>query len=91
MSIYSNYGYLCIISLPINIEKSQGFRYHKLMNRFTNFFHKDKDLVSKFGCNCNRLIKRISHPIIYGNVVNKPRKFKQHPHILYSVDVVKDP
>ena len=60
---------------------SQGFRCNKLIKTFTKFFHKYKDFVSKFGCTCNHLIKHgISHPIFYGNVVNKARKFKQNPH-----------
>ena len=38
-------------------------------------------MVSKLGCSCNHLIKNeLSHPTIYGNDVNKFRKFKLNSH-----------
>ena len=53
----------------------QGFRYHKLLKTFTKFFHRYKDLISKFGYTCRKLIKNgISHPKFYGNIVLKARK-----------------
>ena len=36
---------------------SQGFRYHKLVKMFSKFFRKYKDLLLKFGCTCENLVK----------------------------------
>ena len=59
---------------------SQGFRYHKLIKTFAKFFCRYKDLVLKFGCTCNNLIRiGISQPKFYGDVVNKALKFKHDP------------
>ena len=64
---------------------SQGFRYHKLIKTFAKFFRRYKDLVLKFGCTCNNLIRiGISQPKFYGDVVNKARKFKHDP---FGLDV----
>ena len=65
---------------------SQGFRLHELIKTFAKFFRRFSilhiyiDLVLKFGCTCNNLIRiGISHPKFYGDVVNKAPKFKHDP------------
>ena len=58
----------------------QLFHYHKLLQTFTKFIHRYKDLVLKFGCTCRKLISNgIAHPHFYGNVVNPARKFRNDP------------
>lgn len=59
---------------------NQGFRYHRLVKTFTKFYHKYRDLLWKYDSTCRNLIKNgISHPVFYGNVVNKANKFKNCP------------
>ena len=37
-------------------------------------------MVLKFGCTCRKLISNgIAHPHVYGNVVNRARKFRNDP------------
>lgn len=58
----------------------QGYRYHKLVKSFTKFYHKYLYLIGKFNCTRRLLIvKGISHPDFYGNVVYRANKFKNNP------------
>lgn len=58
----------------------QGYRYHKLVKSFSKFFRKYRYLIEKFNCTRRFLIiKGISHPEFYGNVVYKAYKFKNNP------------
>ena len=57
----------------------QGYRYHKLVKSFTKFARKYGHLIEKFNCTRKFLIvKGISHPDFYGNVVYKAQKFKNN-------------
>lgn len=57
----------------------QGYRYHKLVKSFTKFAHKYGHLIEKFDCTRRFLIvKGISHPDYYSNVVYKAQKFKNN-------------
>jgi hypothetical protein len=50
----------------------QGYRYHKLRKYFTNFYHRNSDLILKFNCNRKTLLRLdISKPDFYRDVVYK--------------------
>ena len=57
----------------------QGYRYHKLVKSFTKFARKYGHLIEKYNFTRKFLIvKGISHPDFYGNVVYKAQKFKNN-------------
>lgn len=52
----------------------QGFRYHKLVKTFTKFNYRYNDIILKYNSTCRVLIHSgISHPIFYGNILDKSR------------------
>ena len=62
---------------------TQGYRYHKLRKTFAKFYYRNLSLVSKYKCNLKALlIKGISHPEFYGDVIYKLRKIIGHDHFL---------
>ena len=78
----------------------QGFRFHKLIKTFTKFYYRYRDIINKYNSTCRLLIRLgISHPIFYGNILYKAKKFFHDPHRLvkplnrliskgYSYDIV---
>ncbi len=58
----------------------QGYRYHRILKTFSKFYYKYKSLLLKFKATCRFLIvKGISHPTFYGNIVYKIHKCKSQP------------
>ena len=58
---------------------TQGYRYHhKLRKTFGNFFRSYSDLLSKFGeiSFQEYVTERISHPVVYGDLVYKLRRVR---------------
>ena len=63
----------------------QGFRYHKLVKTFTKFYYRYKDLILKYKTTCKKLIvSGINHPIFYGNIINKAKKYRHSPDTLVT-------
>ena len=50
----------------------QGYRYHKLRNTFSKFYHRHYELVSKFNVGLNTLLHQgLSEPECFGDLVYK--------------------
>ena len=71
------------ISIPKSIQitsklLTQGYRYHKLRKSFGKFFRSYSDLLSKFReMSFQEFVSEgISHPVFYGDIVYKLRRFK---------------
>ena len=61
----------------------QGYRFHKLLTTFKKFCRRYEHLISKYGVTRKQLIiKGISHPRFYGNVVKKCQKLIKNPEKL---------
>lgn len=59
----------------------QGYRYHKLRKTFAKFYYRNLNLISKYNSNLKTLlIKGISHPEFYGDVMYKLRNIIGHYH-----------
>ena len=57
----------------------QGFRFHKLRKSFSKFYHRNRDLITKYKCSLKTMMKNgISHPEFYGDVIYKLRKIRGH-------------
>ena len=55
----------------------QGFLYHDLRRKFSKFYKKHADLVSKYNVSLLWLLSNgISHPSFYGDVLKRIRKLK---------------
>ena len=53
----------------------QGYRYHKLRKKFSNFYRRHHDLVSKFNTGIKTFLKQgLSEPEFYGDLVYKLKK-----------------
>ena len=65
---------------------TQGYRYHKLRKTFGKFFRSYSELVSKFGdISFQEYVSNgISHPVFYGDLVNKLRRVKDKPNFISS-------
>ena len=65
---------------------TQGYRYHKLRKTFGKFFRSYSEILSKFGDISFQkyLSKVISHPVFYGDLVNKLRRVKDTPNFILS-------
>ena len=63
---------------------TQGYRYHKLRKTFGKFFRSYSDLLSKFGDISFQeyLLKGISHPVFYSDLVYKLRRVKEPPNFI---------
>ena len=59
----------------------QGYRYHTLRKTLAKFYFRNLQLISKYKCNLRALFTSgISHPELYGGVINKRRKIIGHNH-----------
>ena len=65
---------------------TQGYRYHKLRKTFGKFFRSYSELLSKFGDISfqDYVSKGISHPVFYGDLVDKLRRVKDTPNFISS-------
>ena len=58
----------------------QGYRYHKLRKTFSKFYHRNLWLINKYKCTLKGLLRQISHPEFYVDVIYKLRKIIGHTH-----------
>ena len=65
---------------------TQGYRYNKFRKTFGKFFRSYSQLLSKFGDISFQeyVSKGISHPVFYGDLVYKLRRFKDTPNFILS-------
>ena len=65
---------------------TQGYRYHKLRKTFGKFFRSYSVLLSKFGeiSFQDYVSKGITHPVFYGDLVYKLRRFKGEANFISS-------
>ena len=57
----------------------QGYRYHKLRNTFSKFYHKSLSLLDKYNLSLKSYLNiGISQPEFYGDVVYRLRKINNH-------------
>ena len=65
---------------------TQGYRYHKLRKSFGKFFSSYSDLVSNFGeMSFQEFVSEgISHPVFFGDLVNKLRRVKCEANFVSS-------
>ena len=60
---------------------NQGFRFHKLRKTFSKFFHRNRELISKYKCSLKTLLQQgISHPEFYGDVIYLLKKTIKTPY-----------
>ena len=65
---------------------TQGYRYHKLRKTFGKFFRSYSKLLSKFGDISFQeyVLKGISHPVFFDDLVYKLRRVKYTPNFISS-------
>ena len=67
----------------------QGYCFHKLLKTFNFFYYRYNDFVDKYNSTVKVLIKKdISHPCVYGDVINKATKFISDTSKLFEADLL---
>ena len=68
----------------------QGYRYHKLRKRFSKFYRRYYDLISKFQGKLKSLLRQgLSEPDFYGDLVYKLKKIVQLGSNNFSAQFIK--
>ena len=59
----------------------QGYRYHKIRKAFSEFYHRHSELIVKYDIGLKTLLlKGISEPIFYGDLVYKFKRIVGKPN-----------